>query len=354
MDKEKILEEMQNVIEAAKKENRGLNEAEEKQYSELEQRLNVAKKEDSTRKMQDELRAQKKAETPEQKEEINEIRQELMRGVMEKRAITVNGAGATGYIRDIVMAKIEKSPWMSQIDMIYVPNANTSIPILTPLPANGGYYAEGSTSVTVDSTAVLAAQTLTPRAYISLLQISKQGLTFTALESQIDRALQRVFSNTLHEQIVTGSGTNQFTGLDVVTGKTSVNTAAVAITGLINLIIKAKGKLDNPIVLINDDAYSTIIGANPTSPIVAAMMATGTLMGVPIYTTSNLADGGSSAEVWAVCFEGANYAVGVAGELMVDTINVKGDANTYFQAYMFADGKSKINAEVFYNAYSGI
>lgn len=352
MNKEKIIEEMQNVIDTAKRENRGLNEAEEKRMKELEGMAEVLKKEARAREMQEELRAQVKPEATEAKESIGETRRILTQGIMEKRAVTVNGAGAAAYVRDIVMAKIEKASWLSGLDYIIAPNANTSIPVLAPIMANPGYYAEGSTSVSADSTAVLAAKTLTPTARISLLPVSKQALTFTELGNQIDKAFQKAFMNVLHSEVVTGSGTNSFNGLDVTTNKTSVSLAAVSLTGLIDLAIQAQSKLDNPIMLINPTAFSTILAANATSPIMAAIFQTQVVHGVPFFFTSNLADGASDDEVWAVAFEPDNYAVGLAGEVMIDTINVKGDANTYFQAYLFADGKEKVSAEVFYNMYN--
>lgn len=350
MTKEQIINEMQTIIDSAKKEERALNETEEKRMKELEGMIDVLKKESRAREMQEELRAQMKP-ADSKKEDAKEVRSELARAIMEKRAITVNGAGATAYIRDIVMQKIEKAPWLSQLDYIVAANANTIIPVLAPIPANGAYTAEGTTNVSADSTAVLSAKTLAPRAYVSLLQVSKNALTFTELERQIDRAYQKVFANTIHTEVVTGSGTNSFVGLDVTTNKTAVSTAAVSLTGLLQLALKANGTLNNGIILINPDAFAAIINANATSPIVASILATMQLYGMPIYTTNNLAGGAQDNEVWAVAFEPDNYAVGLAGEVMIDTINVKGDVNTYFQAYLFADGKEKVSAEVFYNMY---
>lgn len=352
MTKEQIINEMQGIIESAKKENRGLNEVEEKRMKELEGLIDVLKREARAREMQEELRAQIKPETRTAKEEATEVRSQLASAIMEKRAITLNGAGATAYIRDIVMAKIEKAAWMSQIDYIIGANASTVIPILAPIPANAAYAPQCTTNISVDSTAVIAGKTLTPRAYVSLLQVSKQALIFTELERQIDKAYQKVFANTLHEEIVTGSGTNSFVGLDVVTNKTACSTAAVSLTGLLQLALKASGKLTNGIILINPDAFAAIINANDTSPIMAGILTTMQIYGMPIFTTNYLANGAQNADVWAVAFEPDNYAVGVAGEVMIDTINVKGDANTYFQAYLFADGKEKVSAEVFYNMYS--
>jgi len=352
MNKEQILNEMTAITAVAQKENRGLNEAEEKRFNELEAQLEVIKKESRAIKMQEELRAEKKPETRETKDEVCEVREMLIRGITEKRAVTVNGGGASAYVRDVVMAGIEKASWLSKLDYMIAANATTTIPILSPIPANAGYYAEGSTSVSGDSTAVYAGKSLTPRSYISLLQVSKAAMTMTELGRQIDRAYQKVMLNTIHEEVVTGSGNNSFVGLDVTTNKTVATSGSVDLKALIDLAIKAQSKLVNPMILINPTSFSSILAASPTSPIMAAIFQTMRVYDVPLYVTSNLADGDTANEVWAVAFDPDNYAVAIAAELSIDTINVKGDANTYFQAYMFADGKEKVSSEVFYNIKS--
>lgn len=352
MDKEKILNEMTAITAAAQKEARGLNEAEEKRFSELEAQLEVMKKEARAIKMQEELRAEKKPEVRDSKDEISEVREMLTRGITEKRAVTVNGGGASAYVRDVVMAGIEKASWLSKLDYMIAANATTTIPILSPIPAKATYYSEGSSSVTGDSTAVYAGKSLTPRSYISLLQVSKAAMTMTELGRQIDRAYQKVMLNTIHAEVVTGSGINSFVGLDVTTNKTVATSGSVGLTALIDLAIKAQSKLVNPMILINPTSFSTILAASSTSPIMASIFQTMRVYDVPLYVTSNLEDGGTASEVWAVAFDPDNYAVAIAAELSIDTINVKGDANTYFQAYMFADGKEKVSSEVFYNIKS--
>ena len=69
--------------------------------------------------------------------------------------------------------------------------------------------------------------------------------------------------------------------------------------------------------------------------------------GVKIRLDSKAPYATTAGAVLAVAAPLSRYAIGVAGEMEITPIKVKGDTNTYFQAVMFFSGKQVSDSDIY-------
>lgn len=298
------------------------------------------------------------AENPGMKRD-NELalqKREIISAMMEKRAITVNGTGRVAFVPELVKALENKVDLVKGMRYHYGPNSSTVIPVLNPRPAVPARYAEGATSVTSDSTAVLTSTTLKPETYVSVLPISLEALKYSGanIEAELPEIFAEAFAQAILNQVVngTGSANYQFGGLFGVTG-TAVSCAASGAPTIADLVTLALKMTDldmaEPTILISPTLYAGVTTASVSGYdfYLEELIRNKTVEGVPVVMSGKAPTTTSSGSIVAVGFDKARYNIAVGMDLAIEPLKKVGDTNTYFQATMGLDGLPTIATEVF-------
>jgi len=343
---EELLKKANEIIENAKKENRSLTDSEKAEFENIEKQIETMKAERRVKEMENELRT---IEIPTQKNDVS--LRSAVEAMKEKRAITLNGTGNINVIQSIVSQAIEKNEWIKNYSYFYGENAKTNIPIFAPTPARPVGNAENASSISADTTGVLGATSLVPKPFVSLLPVSYEAVAFnTNFENQLRGIFAKIFADAVWYQSLVGTGSNQFTG---VFEATTSNTITCAATGapapkdLLNLAIKAKSLLDNPIVVICPDfIVDILVGSSAKDPVSNEVLINKTIFGVPIVISSYAPTSTTGGDVVAVAYDQTKYGVAVATELIVNPIRKAGDVNVYYQAELYMNGQPIIANDV--------
>lgn len=343
---EKIIERMNEIIENAKKENRGLTDVEKNEFEQLERQIEVIRTEKRVKDMKEELRS-----VPFETNKPAEGFEAITNAMKEKRAITLNGTGAINVIQDIMTAALESNELTKDYSVFYGENAKTSIPVFSTMPATPSGQAEGVTNVSADSTAVFGASDLVPKPFVSLLQISYATAAFNKnFEAQLKKVFSKSFADAILYQSLVGTGTSQFTGVFECSGSTTTALAAGKPTpaDLLGIAITAKSKLSNPVIVMSATFLSDIlVGTSAKDPITNEILINRTCFGVPIITSGHAPTSTTEDDVMIVVFDKPNYAVAIASELLIIPIRKAGDTNVYYQAELYMNGKPIIAGDVF-------
>jgi HK97 family phage major capsid protein len=287
------------------------------------------------------------AKKPEDTRAVNY--ENIAKAMREKRAITLNGAGAINVVKELIVELQKKTPVLDRVRYFYGSNGSTNIPILSPTIAAPGSQPEGSTSIASDSTANLSATLLIPRAYVSVLPVSAETINLGAVnfESELPTVFADAFAQAWHTGVLTGSGTGlQMKGLftSIPAGNQIVGNADFE--SLHNLALKIQDYVDDGVIIINPAIYAEIF-ADASDPVKAAWLMNREIEGVKIIVTSAAPSAVTAGSIFAVAGRLSGYALGLASELVIDPIKKVGDTNTYFQATMFANGAPIIDKDFY-------
>jgi HK97 family phage major capsid protein len=311
-------------------------------------------KADDAKKKLDELRAQKAEvqraialeNAPVEKNPVKTA--DIQKVLIEKRAITLSGTGAINQIRELAKELQSKTPVLQRVRYFYGPNASTNIPVLSPGLATPAAAAEGATSITVDSTAVLGNKSITPRAFVSILPISLEALTMGTVnfDSELPSIFADVFAQAFHQGVLTGTGTGlNFTGLfGAVPSANQISCAATGspkIADLVALALTVQDLTDNGAIILSPSVYAGIL-ADSTTGVADVykeeLIRNKTIENVQVILTSAAPSSTSAGSIVAVAGRLDNYGIGMASEINIEPIKKVGDTNTYFQASVFANG----------------
>ncbi|HGE70877.1 TPA: phage major capsid protein [Candidatus Poribacteria bacterium] len=349
-DRKKAIEEMRKLLENAKNENRALNDQEKEVYSKFEKHAEELKQAIEAEKrlleMEKELRDFKLPIVSDAKPGKKEFRDLLEALVKEKRAITISGTGATQVISEIVRELVKNNTLLSRYRTFYGPNASTVIPILSPLPATAGPLAEGG-SLTADTQAALAAKTLQPKAYASLLPVSAETLLMSGanIEAALPEAFADVFRDAMMAGSITGSGTSgamlgMFASSALSNSVSCGASGAPKLADLLNLALKIKDLTETGMIVLNGTFLAGMLAESGSSldAIKNEIMIRGSVLGIPIYPTGHAPTTITAGSIVAVGMDPRNYALGIAQEVTIRPIETTGDTYTYFKAMMFFNG----------------
>lgn len=341
-----LLEKAQAIIAKAQEEKRSLTDAEKAEFQALEKQIEDKKIELRNQQMQNEAREFKFIE----KNEFKDIYEDIKKGIIEKRNITLNGSGAINVVSGIVSAAIAKNSYINEYSYFYGENASTNIPVFSALPARPAGVAENVSNVSADTTAVLGITKLVPKPFVSLLPVTYSAVAFNKnFDASLKTIFAKVFADTINYQSLVGTSTNQFTGAFAATG-TAVDCAAKGSPtagDLLNLAITAAGKLTNPVIFINPSFISSIIATGDSDPISTELLMNRSVMGVRVQPTSYAPTTTTAGSIVAVAFDLPNYAVGIASEIIINPIRKAGDVNVYYQAEFYMNGAPVIAGDVY-------
>lgn len=332
---------------------------------------------DQMRSMQDQLKADREAFAAEQRafeqekaafteapsvkrdKVISGQMREVIDAMMKQRAITLNGAGAVEVINQLFKAFANKTSIVDGVRFFQGPNANTVIPILSPRPARPARAAEGSTSISSDSTAVLAATELKPETYVSVLPVSFEALQYCGanLESELIDVFADAFRDAMAYQMVNGRDkATYYEFLGLFNAAPAANQIACDSSGapvmadLVELALKMQDKvMAEPTIVIAPTLYAGITSAAVTGYEVYKneLIMNRTIEGVKVEVCGFAPTSTSADDIVAVGFDKKDYAIGIAANLTIEPIKKPGDTNTYFQAIMGIDGRPIVKANVY-------
>lgn len=262
--------------------------------------------------------------------------------MLEKRAITVNGNGVIAQITQIVDTIAAKTPVLQAIQYFYGANASTNIPLLSPGLALPAVAAEGYTSGSTDSTAVLSSVSVTPVPYISTLPVSWEALNLSAanLESQFPALFAKVYARAMHKVVVDA--------LFHTSGVASGNKIENAASGLgtiydaAGLAIQMADYMDTGAIVIAPATYKAwVASATEVSGrlYVEELIRSKTIEGVKVLVTSFAPTSTTTGALVAVGGDLTNFGMGVASSLMITPKSKVGDGNIYYDAVMCFAGK---------------
>ena len=286
--------------------------------------------------------------------------EDVKSALMEKRAITSNGAGAVSVSDDIYSVFVDKGKFANLVSRFDGVSASSVIPVFSPHLALPVGSAEGATSIGADGTAVLGAKSITPKPYYSPLAVSRLALLATNFGAKMKEIFGAAFAASIDKQILVGDGTGN-NGLGIFTASASgVPTSqdiACAATGYPKIADLVKLAIN--IIGSTNDMGSTRIVMHPTvfSNILADSTAGNdpykyelknlSIMGIPVIL-STYCPSVSTASTYVVA--GGNfkdYAFAYANELTVDEIKTAGSDNITFQAFQYMNFTPIVGASFF-------
>ena len=293
------------------------------------------------------------------REALNAQKREIINAMLEKRAITLSGAGAVEVVGELFKVFRTKTGIVEGVRYFQGPNAQTKIPVLSPRPARPARAAEGATSISSDSTAALGHTDLEPETYVSVLPVSFEAIKYSSvnLESELFEVFADAFVDAMANQMVNGRGKTtyyEFGGL--FTSVPAGNQIACAASGapsivdIVKLALTMQTKyMARPTICISPTLYAGITTASVSGYDVYRneIIMNRTCEGVAIEVCPFAPSTTTANAIVAVGFDKADYAIGVAADLTIEPLKKVGDTNTYFQAIMGMDGKPIVAANLY-------
>lgn len=291
----------------------------------------------------------------------------------ELRSITIGANGGAVGVGKIFAAVAEKDDLVSQADMNFSPNALTKIPVLLPL-GDLTSSTEGTTAVTVDTDAGVSITSLEPKSYARVLPVTAEALTLGVvdLESRMESIFDKAYRKAMHKGMLVGAGTDGDSMLGVFpmvesdidsSAATSAadypsrvigigTSAAITVSKLAELAIKVQGLDEEYTIIMSPSVYAEIVADTAAGEDVKiykeSIIRDKSIENVKIVVDSYAPVKSSTArKAQVVATPLARYEIGVAKEMTIDTIKVKGDKNTYFQAIAFMDGRQADNRDLY-------
>jgi HK97 family phage major capsid protein len=273
---------------------------------------------------------------------------------IERRAWAGTGYGtAPGLIR----ALIDGGKLRSKCNIALGKNSVTVVPAMTTSPAIPVGSAPGATGTASDSSAVLAADSMTLKPWYSTLAIPMNVLLDGNIEAELPALFSDNFGAAIDKMVCVGAGTGS-DGLGVFIASASGVTTSQDVTATGNgaapvwanyvdavMQVLALGGDPNSLALVvNPAVFATALGVTTNDPEKIEYMTRGTILGVPVILSSYGLTTLSSGSYVAVVGYFKHYTIAIAQEIVVDQIKTVGSDNVTFQAFMYMQGKPTIGS----------
>lgn len=276
---------------------------------------------------------------------------DFIKAAEEHRSITIGKNGAINQVKELVQAVGEQDGILGSVTTWYGKNAATNIPVLDPTVADPGAQSEGATSISADSTAVFGTCEIQPKAFVSVLPISAEALAMGSinLESELPGIFGKAFRKVMHNKIVTGSDSGKgFNGLFAAVPSANVTElgpleTAPKLKELANFALSVADADEEYTIIMNSKVYTDCLADSTSGEDVKlwkeSLIRNKEIEGVKVVLDRHAPTTTSAGSKLVVAAPLARYGLGIAGEIIIDPIKVKGDTNTYFQATMFLGGQ---------------
>lgn len=267
--------------------------------------------------------------------------------MVQKRAITLNGAGAYNVLTEIFKVIDLKYDLLARCRTIYGAGAQTNIPVLSARPAKPSKVTEGATGIGADATAAMGATTITPYAYFSELPISAEAIVQGA--ANIAGELPAIFADAFAAAMLfgmldgTGDGvmTTLFANASLTKDIDCIATGNPAWKDFIKLAGTVKSYNHNPVIITNSTFIGELLGATTaeTSGLKMELLTRSTIRGVEVIESGYAPTAITSGAVTAVALDLENYVFAIAKEMSIEPVRTPGTAMTYYQAVNFMNAK---------------
>ena len=291
----------------------------------------------------------------------------------ELRSITIGSDGGSVGVGKLFFAVAEKDELLAQADFNYGKDALTKIPVILPL-GDLTSSTEGTTAVTTDTEAGLSITALEPKAYPRVLPVSAEALTLgvVELESKMQGIFDKAYRKAMHKGMLVGAGTDgdAMTGIfTTVEGDITASaatsaanypariigigtSAALTVSKLAELAVKVSGLDETYTIVMSPAAYAAVIAdtdaGEDTKIYKESLIRDKSIENVKVVVDSFAPTVSTAArKALVVAAPLGRYEIGVAKAATIDTIKVKGDKNTYFQAIPFFDGRQADNRDLY-------
>lgn len=280
----------------------------------------------------------------------------------ENRTITINSTGAVRQIQDLFEKVEDKDEITSQLAVYYGENALTMIPVLMPTD-DPIVLGEADTTATVDTSAALSACEIQPKEHMSIVPVSSNALRLglVDLNTKLPDVFSKTFWKAIHKGVLVGSGSsNEIKGVFLSVGSADTDRNVIAadsegtitVTELAQLAVMAAAKSEKYTIVMNPAVYGKILADSSTGEDIKiykeGLIRDKKIEGVDVIIDAFAPNYASAKndKAWVVAAPFGRYALGVAGEIVIDPIKVKGDPKTYFQASLFFSGKQVTDKDV--------
>ena len=275
-----------------------------------------------------------------------------------------NGTGNIEVVSEIVRGMVDKNKLSKLTRQFFGDAISTNIPVLLPGMAVPTGTVESDSGKSMDSTAALSAVSLTPYEFFAGLEVSRLALYTTGLEASLVNIFDDAFGQAWEKQILTGTGSYQFTGIFNSTWITSVASfaatnvqtaaSATAITwkelSKLARSIKAKANGSEKLALIcHPDVISSVITATGAAPAIEAeYWNRGTIAGVPVIESTFAPNTMTTGLYVAAAVDLNKYATAWVRDIVIEPVKMKGTSNVYEQAFIYANGAPLDKSSFFY------
>ena len=300
-----------------------------------------------------------KPQDGEQKEGAGFSARDFLDAAREQRTITIGTNGQIKQVKDLVETVQEGDALVDKVTFDYGPNASTNIPVLEPGLDEPSDYAEGTASVSEDANAALTTTEIQPKAYASVLPVTAEQIQMGSVDivTKLPELFSKVFKRKMHRGLLTGDGqSKRMKGIFVSAAEDNAHLTAIAgtkitITELAGLALNVIG-LDEPYeIVMNPAVYQGILSDSTDGEDIKiykeGLIRDKSIEGVKIILDSKAPTSTAAGSVLAVAAPLSRYHIGVAGQVTVSPIKVKGDTKTYFQAEAFFSGKQVTDSDIY-------
>lgn len=276
---------------------------------------------------------------------------EVRKAMLEKRAISSNGAGVN-TVSDVITALVDGGKLRSKVAVFTAPTAKSIVPTFAPSLALPVGQAPGATGVAADSTAVLAGKELALKSWMSILAVNMDALVSTSIEAKLPGIFAESFAGAIDKGILVGTGSgSDMLGVFVASasGVTTTQDIACAASGapkwvdLIKLagqIIGIGGDLSKAAIVMHPDLIANLLSEATTSTeaLKTELLTKGTIRSIPVIESSYCPTTLTAGSYVAVGGHFNHYGLAIARELTIDPVKTVGYDGTTFQAFCYMQG----------------
>lgn len=284
-----------------------------------------------------------------------ELYQVFKRAYDEQKRISIGTAspnvGSVNQVKQIVEEVADGDNILKTASVFYGRDASTNIPVLMPMDDIAD-YAEGASSVSNATGASLSITEIQPKAYAAVLPVTAEFAleNSTNFMQMMPKIFADAFRRTMHKGMLDGTGASKkMKGIWVSAKSTNATKTAVTSTGavvkiseLAKLALDVIGKSVPYEIVMNSAVYQSLLSDATSSEDVKlykeSLIRDKSIEGVKIRIDNLCPTASDVGDVICVAVPLSRYAIGIAQQLMIEPIKVKGDTNTYFQATMFFGG----------------
>jgi HK97 family phage major capsid protein len=269
---------------------------------------------------------------------------EIKDALLEKRSITVNGAGGVNFVQDVIVDYAASGRAGPYVTKFYSPSASTTkIPTFTPVIAAPVGSTEGTTGSDGTSNN-FGAVTLDLVPYLAIPKISRLALKQPSFENALKQAIAEAYGVCVDKQVITGL----FSATTLGTYTTAVATSAPTSADLIGFALELIQKLRNPAnarIYLNAKYLANIIAEGNDALNIGLLSLTPNVYGVPLVVT-NLESYAVTAGTVAMCGGDLRYyGWGLANEVEIVPVESETSDMVTMKSIMYQDFGVLLNSQ---------